>query len=288
VQQAVDRWWAAYQRGEVESLNRLLRAESVLNYRGLQSQSRAQAVLRAGFRQLLDSDSRITNDMLVELLGISRGLLALWLREEAGRRPRPAGRRTGRPPTGRPTKARQAPTRRRPAGKQRDPGHRVREFLDEHGRRLPAGLMRADVAGGLTAVLAVAGAGAEAGRSADSAERRNALVAAGLEFFTLTDAEVAYVDSLPGVPAADLGVGRQFVVAEPVAGLRGEPVPEADDVVFRVERPRAREVGELTGQADQVVFAPGTSFVVSGVVHGPGRTVVSLAHPGGPDLGRLT
>ena len=79
VQGAVDEWWEEYRRGVVKPLNGLLKAESVLNYKILRGQDKANEVLWAALRHLVDNVPDIKRGTLADLLGIDRTTVAKWL-----------------------------------------------------------------------------------------------------------------------------------------------------------------------------------------------------------------
>jgi hypothetical protein len=84
VQQAVERWWNARQRGEAEPLNDVLKAKSVLNYKTHTRHRQAQPVLQAVLRQLIADDPELSVSALAGLLGINENTVAKWLPGRAG------------------------------------------------------------------------------------------------------------------------------------------------------------------------------------------------------------
>src|SRR5258708_2017196 len=107
------------------------------------------------------------------------------------------------------------------------------------------------------------------------------MVARGLELGEPTDRSVAYAGSLPGVDPGRLTADQQVSIPAAALGyVRPGLVPESDDL-YVFPDPDARDVAGLAGDdSGRVMFAAGTSFVVSDISVRPGgRRVILLDRP---------
>ena len=92
----------------------------------------------------------------------------------------------------------------------------------------------------------------------------------------MTSHPQVYAQVLPGAPDsfAENGV---FTIQGPATAQAAELPVEPGGTVFVIARPQARDVSGLTRRPGQVMFADGTSFLVTGISHEAGGTVISLA-----------
>ncbi len=116
----------------------------------------------------------------------------------------------------------------------------------------------------------------------------NALVARGLDLLPPTGGIEGYADVLPGPDPAALGEGEEFSITGPALGYVFRDSAGSDSTLFVIDRPAAGDVSLLTGDPfGRIMFAPGTSFVVTSVHDEEDRRVIRLSHleelPSSPD-----
>jgi hypothetical protein len=149
-------------------------------------------------------------------------------------------------------------------------------FIRRGGVALPEGMRQDQAVDALVAVAEAAGR-----QDGEPAPEPNESLTAGLRLLMPASHRVVYARSLPGVPAG-LGVNEEFTLDEPATAQAAIVELAAGGTMFMIAEPQALDVSALippSGQPGLVIFAPGTSFLVTRTWSEAGGTVIQLAHP---------